>query len=160
MNKRSNTWLCLVWWLYLVFTALLYCTMIQNIECEMSPRLTTPFPVNCEHFLVVMDVFIVWQMTLTTDGDYTSTLFFFFSPFSFYSAALSQASTAEQLTEKTEWALEGWCHVKYKTQPSKTSASHGLIRRDFTFLLLFISSTLSGSNSCECEAYILEGPML
>lgn len=48
--------------------------MIQNIECEMSPRLTTPFPVNCEHSLVVMDVFIVWQMTLTTDGDYT--LFF------------------------------------------------------------------------------------
>lgn len=54
--------------------------MIQNIECEMSPRLTTPFPVNCEHFLVVMDVFIVWQMTLTTDGDYTYTLFSFFPP--------------------------------------------------------------------------------
>lgn len=49
--------------------------MIQNIECEMSPRLTTPFPVNCEHFLVMMDVFIVWQMTLTTDGDYTFTIF-------------------------------------------------------------------------------------
>lgn len=70
--------------------------MIQNIECEMSPRLTTPFPVNCEHFLVMMDVFIAWQMTLTTDGDYTSTLFFFF-PFS--SAALSQANNTEQLTE-------------------------------------------------------------
>lgn len=50
--------------------------MIQNIECEMSPRLTTPFPVDCEHFLVMMDVFIVWQMTLTTDGDYTSALLF------------------------------------------------------------------------------------
>lgn len=42
-----------------------------------------------------MDVFIVWQMTLTTDGDYTSTLFFFH----FFSAALSQANNAEQLTE-------------------------------------------------------------
>lgn len=68
--------------------------MIQNIECEMSPRLTTPFPVNCEHFLVMMDVFIAWQMTLTTDGDYTSTLFF-----SFFSVALSQANHTEQLTE-------------------------------------------------------------
>lgn len=25
-----------------------------------------------EHFRVMMDVFIAWQMTLTTDGDYTS----------------------------------------------------------------------------------------
>lgn len=25
-----------------------------------------------EHFRVMIDVFIVWQMTLTTDGDYTS----------------------------------------------------------------------------------------
>lgn len=64
--------------------------MIQSIECEMSPRLTTPFPVNCEHFLVMMDVFIVWQMTLTTDGDYISTLFFFL----FLCSPL-----AEQLTE-------------------------------------------------------------
>lgn len=70
--------------------------MIQNIECEMSPRLTTPFPVNCEHFLVVMDVFIVWQMTLTTDGDYTFTLFF--SP-PLFSVAFSQASNTKQLTE-------------------------------------------------------------
>lgn len=83
--------------------------MIQNIECEMSPRLTTPFPVNCEHFLAVMDVFIVWQMTLTTDGDYTSTLFF---PFSFYSAALSQASTAEQLTEKNRVSFGGMVPCK------------------------------------------------
>lgn len=65
--------------------------MIQNTECEMSPRLTTPFPVNCEHFLVMMDVFILWQMTLTTDGDCTFTLF---SPF-----FLSQANNTEQLTE-------------------------------------------------------------
>lgn len=66
--------------------------MIQNIECEMSPRLTTPFPVNCEHFLVMMDVFMVWQMTLTTDGDYTSTL-------SLFSPALSHPNNTEQLTE-------------------------------------------------------------
>ena len=71
--------------------------MIQNIECEMSPRLTTPFPANCEHFLVMMDVFIVWQMTLTTDGDYISTPPFFFLPF--FSAVLSQANNTEQLTQ-------------------------------------------------------------
>lgn len=106
MNKRSNTWLYLVWWLYLVFTALLYCTMIQNIECEMSPRLTTPFPVNCEHFLVMMDVFIVRQMTLTTDGDYTSTLFL-------CSPLAGQHSRA--INRNTEWALERYSHVKYKT---------------------------------------------
>lgn len=89
--NRSNMWLCLVWWLYPIFTALLSHTTIQNIECEMSARLTTPFPVKCEHFLFMMDVFIVWQMTLTTDGDYTSSLF------SFSSVAFSKANT-EQLT--------------------------------------------------------------
>lgn len=108
--------LCLVWWLYRVFTALFYCTMIPNIECEMSPKLTTPFPVNCEHFLVMMDVFIVWQMTLTTDGDYTSTLLFFF-PF-LCSPLEDQHSRA--INRNTEWASERACHVKHRTRASKT----------------------------------------
>lgn len=39
----------------------------------------------------MMDVFVGWQMTLTTDGDYTSTLFFLFP--------LLQENDAEQLSE-------------------------------------------------------------
>lgn len=58
-----------------ILSALLSHTMIQNIEPQMSARVTTPFPVKCEHFLLMTDVFTVRQVTLTTDGSYTATLF-------------------------------------------------------------------------------------
>lgn len=46
-----------------------------------------------EHFRVMMDVFIVWQTTLTTDGDYTSYFLLFTSYFCLTSAVVLQAAT-------------------------------------------------------------------
>lgn len=125
--KRKWCWCCNEQKIKLVIVSALvilsapYCTRGQNIEWEMSLRLTTPFPGKVQHFCVMMDVFIVWQTTLTADGDYTS---YFLLLFNLCSSPTG--SKQKQLWEiensfyrdTAAWNTGCWCErcCSFKTQ--------------------------------------------